>query len=451
MNTTYKINLNLKIFIVFFIYTIILITHNSIFAKTTNENSISLYSNNLLLMDGENKNVLFEKNGYKKIYPASTTKILTALLAIENLDLDKTIVVSKNAVYSTPLGSSVIYLQEGEVISLKNVLYGLLLKSGNDAANVLAENVSGNIDDFVKLMNEKLKEIGCDNTHFTNAHGFHDENHYSTAYDMAKLMQYAMQNETFKEIIQTKYIEIDATNKTPIRKYYNTTKMFFEDYPSMYYEYLLGGKTGYTEEARGTFVGYAKKDDKLVIVSVFDGSQNVSRNEARFLDAKTAFEYSFDNFNEEKILNKDDYTFKIKDENTKKEYTIGLSEDIYALIKNDENLSEAINNITYSLNIDFNKLSNSSIKNNDLVGNVSITISGNSINTSNIYNLSFISKTDYFPMNYYLNKYILIVPLILLTLLFLMLVIILLKGNKKNSSLNYYDSKSKKGRNAFRR
>jgi D-alanyl-D-alanine carboxypeptidase (penicillin-binding protein 5/6) len=406
-------------------------------------------------MDAENKNVLYEKSGYKKLYPASTTKILTAILALENLDLNKTIVVSKNAIYSTPIGSSVIYLKEGEVISLRNVLYGLLVKSGNDAANVLAENVSGNVDGFVKLMNEKLKEIGCNNTHFTNPHGFHDENHYSTAYDMAILMQYAMQNETFKKIVETKYIEIDATNKTPTRKYYNTAKMFFDGYKNMYYEYLLGGKTGYTEEARGTFVGYAKKDDRLVIVSVFDGSQSVLvnkvKNEARFLDAKATFEYSFDNFNKEKILNKDDYTFKIRDENIKKEYTIGLSEDIYALIKNDENISEIINNITYSLNIDFNKLSNQSLQNNDLVGNVSINISGNSINTSNIYNLSFISETDYFPIDYYINKYMLIVPLILLILIFLILFIILLKGNNKNSSLNYYDSKSRKKRNSFRK
>lgn len=267
--------------IIFFIIICFELFNSTINAEnvTTKENELQshLYCNNDIIMDLESGNIIFEKNAHTKVYPASTTKVLTAILAIENLNIDDTVVVSKNAVYSTPIGSSIMYLKPEEVISIKNLLYGLLLQSGNDAANALAEVVSGNIPDFINLMNSKLEEIGCKDTHFTNAHGFHDNDHYTTVFDMAKLFRYAVQNETFKEIIATKEITIPKTNKTEERTYKNTNKMFNPKYTDMYYEYVIGGKTGYTEKARGTFVGYGKKDDKTVIVCAFDGSQNIFR------------------------------------------------------------------------------------------------------------------------------------------------------------------------------
>lgn len=416
--------------------------------NTKNTSELTLYSNNSLIMDAESGNILFEKNGFSKVYPASTTKILTALLAIENLDLNKTIVVSKTAISETPNGSSVIYLQPGEIITLKDVLYGLLLKSGNDAANVLAENVSGNIDKFVVLMNDKLKEIGCTNTHFSNAHGFHDANHYTTAYDMAILMRYAMQNPTFKEVLETKTYEIAPTNKTNyIRKYESTNKMFFEKYTNMYYQYSLGGKTGYTEEARGTFVGFAKKDDKLLITSVFNGSQNISKNEARFLDSITLLNFSFKNYDKEKILDKNNFSFEILDKNTDKKFTIGILDDIYVVNKNNK-----FNYNTYDLNIDFDKLNKSSTNIGDVIGEIPIRIEGNSIKTNDTYKLVLISSNDYIynDFNFLIEKYFLIIPIILLFILIIILFTILLKKDKnytnenkrnKNYKENYDDIK----------
>ena len=236
-------------------------------------------------MDAETGNVLFEKNGYSKIYPASTTKVLTAILVLENLPLDEKVVASQRAINSVPIGSSVMGIKQGEIFSVENLLYGLILPSGNDAAIVLAEAVSGNVDDFVVLMNSKANEIGCLNTHFSNPHGFYDESHYSTPYDMALILKYAMKYDEFRKIAQTKSWELPITNKTDTTRILkNNNRLLDEDY-SIFYPYALGGKTGYTIESRGTYIGYAKKDDKLLIVGNFDGSQNINGKNARFLDS----------------------------------------------------------------------------------------------------------------------------------------------------------------------
>lgn len=421
-----KTNFKKKIFNIMFIFIFLtfFITLNNVLATSTTVTfDTPLYCNNDIIMDLESGNILFEKNAYEKVYPASTTKILTALLAIENLNLTDTVVASKNAVYSTPVGSSVIYLKAGEIMSVENLLYGLLIHSGNDAANVLAEAVSGDIPNFIELMNSKLEEIGCTNTHFTNAHGFHDDKHYTTVYDMAKLFRYALENETFKKIVSTKEITIPETNKTEERTYKNTNKMFNEKYKDMYYEYVVGGKTGYTEEARGTFVGFGTKDNKTVIVCAFDGSQNISGNEGRFLDSITLFEYAFNNFNRYKLIDKNNFTFEITDETYNKKYTVSIQNDTYALYNNDFNFAR------YNINLITNDLESFDI--NEKIGTIDITNKGNSLDVSNTYDLVLVSKTNYF--NFKLSsKWIKVILFIVLSI-FLILIISANKPMKKKS------------------
>ena len=411
-------------FILIFVFILSFFAHFT-YAKTKLSDE-DLYCTSDLVMDFESENILFKKNSKTKVYPASTTKILTAILAIEKLDLNKTITISKNAIDSTPYGSSVIYLKPQEVISTKDVLYGLLIKSGNDAANVLAEEVSGNIDDFVKLMNEKLKEIGCINTHFTNPHGFHDNEHYTTAYDMAKLMKYAMENDTFRKIVETKEYTISATNLTAERIYQNTNKMFNESYPKMYYEYVLGGKTGYTDEARGTFIGYGKKDDKLVIVAAFNGSQNISGQEGRFLDSITLFEYAFNNFNRYKIFDKDDYIFSIKDDNTNTEYTFSLDKDLYGLYNNDKFYTR------YQINITNFNLEN--IYLNDKIGTLSMSAKGESLDIEDkLYNLILTSKHTYIDYKDF-KIFIYYILIFILSIIWLRLLVRIIKPRKKKKA-----------------
>ncbi len=431
-----------KIVLTLFFLLLMCISFNYCFGEILDEDE--LYCNSDLIMDVESGNVLYEKNGYKKVYPASTTKILTAVLALENLDLNESVVASAHAVYSTPIGSSVIYLQPQEVMSVKNLLYGLLIKSGNDVGNVLAEAVSGDIDSFVELMNEKLKELGCNDTHFTNAHGFHDDNHYTTVYDMAKLMRYAMKNDTFREIVETREYTIPATNKSDERVMVNTNKMFNKEYTKMYYEYILGGKTGYTEEARGTFIGYGTKDDKTVIVCAFDGSQNIRNGlEGRFLDSKTLFEYAFENFNKYKIFDKNNLVYKVKDENTSKEFTLLLDSDKYALYAGGDY------HTNYSINLLDTNLNDK--KQNDKVASITLSAKGSAIDITNDYDLILASEKKYFNTNN-IFKYIEYILVILLFIILIREIIKLIKIRKKNKkSYNNYASPSTKRINNVRK
>lgn len=224
---------------------------------------------------------------------------------------------------------------------------------GNDAANVLAEAVSTNIADFVKLMNKKSKEIGCANTNFTNAHGYHDSNHYSTARDMTKLLNYCIKNDTFVQISSTKKYTIPATNKTTwARQLQNSNRLMSTKKESVYgryYKYCVCGKTGYTEEAGRCLVSYGIKDNKHVLIGVFNSKEDANKEDAKFTDTINLFEYSFNNFEKLKIIDKDLYTFDYLNEKNHVIYTLGIKNNISALMNSGIN---EIKEITYNVDID---------------------------------------------------------------------------------------------------
>ena len=403
-NKLIKITLSILIFLFF------ILSCNTCFANTNKKDNLTLYCNSTLLMDAKSGNVLFEKNGYSKIYPASTTKILTTILVLDNLSLDENVTVSQKVVDSIPSGSSVMGVKSGEIFSVENLLYGLLLPSGNDGALVLAEAVSGNVDDFVNLMNKKSQEIGCLNTHFTNPHGFFDENHYTTAYDMSLILRYAMNYDEFRKISETKTWELPISNKTDhVRTLKNTNRLLDENY-SVFYEYALGGKTGYTIESRGTYIGYAKKDEKLIITACFDGSQNINGKNARFLDSISLSDFAFKNFNNEKIINKDNFKFIILDENIYKKYEVCLNDDIYSLTKNNDYII-----ITPNLNI--------ISTNNNLNAKIDLKITGNNIAINNSYDTEIKELTTYASYNNVFN----LIPYIVLVLLSFIFIVLILK------------------------
>lgn len=394
----------LKIFFILSFIFIYFFTCSITNAATKDENLPMLYCNNNILMDAETGNVLFEKNGYSKIYPASTTKVLTAILVLENLSLEEKVVASQKAINSVPIGSSVMGIKQGEIFSVENLLYGLILPSGNDAAIVLAEAVSGNVDNFVTLMNSKASEIGCLNTHFSNPHGFYDEYHYSTPYDMALILKYAMKYDEFRKIAQTKSWELPITNKTDTTRILKNNNRLLDKNYSIFYPYALGGKTGYTIESRGTYIGYAKKDDKLLIVGNFDGSQNINGKNARFLDAISLCDYGFLNYDKEKIVSKDLFNFIFIDENNNTRSKISLKNDIYSLTKKN-------NYITIIPSLDISNVDN--IK-------ISLEIHGNNIDIQNNYETkssisTYISIHNIFKIYFpYLALFILIIILYIL-------------------------------------
>ena len=163
--------------------------------------NINTYCEACILMNADNGKILYSKNADEKMYPASTTKVMTAILALENCNLTDIVTVSHDAIFNVPYGYSIANLQEGEEISINALLHVLLIPSANDAAFVLAEHIAGSVDAFSDMMNEKAKEIGCKNTHFVNPNGIHSEDHYSIAYDLALIGQYAMRDEVFRKIV----------------------------------------------------------------------------------------------------------------------------------------------------------------------------------------------------------------------------------------------------------
>ena len=297
----------------------------SVFAENSAEPKI--YSEAALLIDSNSGKVLYAKNENEKKYPASTTKILTAILSIENCKLDDVVTVDYDSIMEIPSGYSVAALQVGEQITVKQLLQVLLVHSANDAANVLAKHVGGSLESFASIMNSKLSEIGCEHTHFTNAYGRHDANHYTTAADMAKLMNYCMKNETFREIAGSKNCIIPATNKYEQRVFSNTNEMLVKDTREVasnyYYPYAIAGKTGYTSEAKNCLVSVALKDDLQLTCVVLGGLKTDNGLSARFVDTKTLFEYGYDNYTLRKIKEKGSIAKSIEIANATKD-TKGL-------------------------------------------------------------------------------------------------------------------------------
>ncbi len=259
---------------------------------------VDVQSGAAIVMEQETGTVLYEKNADKKCYPASITKIMTALLALENCDLDEKITFSEEAVYKNEGDTSHISREVGEKMTLESALYGMMLESANECAWAIGEHVAGgSMDDFVGMMNAKAKELGCTGTHFANPNGLPDADHYVTAHDMALIARAAYQIPKFQEICGTRAYTIPADNKKP-EYYCNNTHGMISNHrgSSNLYDYAVGGKTGYTDEAGNTLVTYAKKDGMTLLCVVLDSS-----NPAHYEDTERLFEYCFSNFTTMKV------------------------------------------------------------------------------------------------------------------------------------------------------
>ena len=252
-----------------------------------------LVANAAIVMDAASGQVLYEKNSEEKKYPASITKILTVLIALEhNVDFNATVTMSENAIWGVERDSTLIGLDVGEQVTVKDLVYATMVKSANECAYALAEYVAGDIESFAKLMNERAAEIGCKNTHFVTPNGLHDEDHYTTAYDMALITKEALKNETFREIAGTLNYTVPATNLTEeTRPLWNGNKMINPAEP-YYYEYCEGGKTGYTMKANNTLMTFAKKDglELICVIMDCDGAKYA------YSDSKALYNYCFNNY-----------------------------------------------------------------------------------------------------------------------------------------------------------
>lgn len=275
----------------------ILILSSNVFA-------VEINSPRAILIDIDTGRVLFQKNAYEACYPASTTKVLTAILVLENCNLDEMVTASATAVNSVYANGTTASIQPGEELSVRDLLSTMLIHSANDAAYVLAEHVGGSIESFVSMMNARAKELGAKSTFFVNPNGLPSTSHKCSAYDMALFARFAMQNfPVFREIVSTvnyslpiteKYTELymnEYPDAKSVVRYLNTTTnhLINPNRTAYYYEYATGIKTGYTDAAANCIVASAKKDGVELIVVIFGASGWTNlRN-----DAVNLFEYGF--------------------------------------------------------------------------------------------------------------------------------------------------------------
>ena len=241
-----------------------------------------------ILMDGRTGKVLYEKHAYEKAYPASLTKMLTAIVVVENCSLTDIVTYSDASQEGLPQGYIVSNLTDGEQLTVEQMLNLLLISSYNDIANVLAIHVSGSIEAFTELMNQKAEEIGCKNSHFTNTNGMHEENHYTTAYDMALISREAMKHESLRDIVAKIYYTLGSTNKYSgtDRIYETTNGLLLSGNETGYYEYARGIKTGFTTPAGSCLASYAVKNNMELYAVVL----KCTTAEERYVSLKSMYE-----------------------------------------------------------------------------------------------------------------------------------------------------------------
>lgn len=303
-----------------------------------------------ILMDANTGIILYAKNIHEKLYPASTTKILTSLLAMENGNLDDMVSFSHEAVFSVPLGGSNMGMDEGEAITLEEALYGILVASANEVSNAVAEYVSGSISDFTDLMNERAAQLGCTDSHFINANGLFDENHYTSAYDLALISRAFFQNEMLCKISNTPRYHFEPSETQPDDFYKkNKHQLITGELP---YEGVIGGKTGYTDQSRQTLVTCAEQNGMKLICVVF---KEESPNQ--FTDTIELFNYGFQNF---QILNVSENEQKFNIENVNffqadndifgnSKPILSIDTDSYVIVPNMADFSDLDSTIDYDI------------------------------------------------------------------------------------------------------
>lgn len=250
-----------------------------------------------ILMDVSSGLVLYEKNSHKTHYPASITKIMTTLLAIENCSMGEIVTFSHDSVYGIEPGSSHIGINEGEKLTIEQSLYAIMLASANEVSWGVGEHISGTLSAFASAMTERAKALGCKNTNFVNANGLHDDKHYTTAYDMALIAREAIKYNTFRKIISTRSYAIPPTNKHKKPNAFSNHHQMLcgNKYPQYKYEYCIGGKTGYTTKAGSTLVTFAEKNG-IELVCVVMRANGPASTENEYTDSTSLFDWAFKNF-----------------------------------------------------------------------------------------------------------------------------------------------------------
>ncbi len=366
-------------------------------SKTQTESQIDLslpapHAEAVYLADMKSDKVLYERNADEKLYPASTTKIMTAILVLENADLTQTITAQTEAISPITNQHSHMGILIGEELTVEQLLYGMLVYSANDAANVLAVHLGGSIEGFAQMMNDKAKELGANDTHFVNPHGFHDDNHYTTAHDLALMAKYAMQNEKFREIVKTDMYIIEPTNKyKEIRYLSNTNHLVSKRRQANYfYSKAIGIKTGFTDEAGSCLVAAAVDGDTELLSVVMKCKNSSELNGAySFSESEDLLEYGFENFKYITIAGSNDIVKDSKVYEAKNNVRVALvpQNDVSALLPVNIDIEKEIEPI-FALNEDIS----APILTGDVLGSVSYEYQGQIVGTANLIAANDVEK-----------------------------------------------------------
>lgn len=363
-----KLNIRNFIFLFFLVITLSFSNFSYIYASDDEPN---LNSKAAFLIDNKTNKVLYSKNPDEKMFPASTTKIVTAILVLENCKLNDIVTATAEGLASIPEGYVTANISVDEQLTVEQLLELLLIHSANDAANVLAIHVGGTIANFVNMMNNKVYELNLSNTHFTNTYGLQDNNHYTTAHDLANIMQYCLKNSDFRRIAGSSSCSISETNKSGSR-FFSSTNELLVPTSSYYYKYVTSGKTGFTTEAGECLVSSAYNNN-LELVCVVLGGSVVDNVSTRFSESKILYEYGFNNFSFKNIANPGDLITQINVANgsySTANLDLAFTDSINVLVNNNDLNTSYIPTINLNTNI------SAPIFQGDILGTVTYNIDG---------------------------------------------------------------------------
>ncbi len=289
-----------KIFVLLTVLFLLFFVSGQADAKSWPKRPNNISAQGAVVIDAKSGMVLYGKNMDQKRYPASITKVMTALLALENSTMSEVVTYKSKAVLNLESGASNIGTKVGEKLTMEQSLYAMLIHSANEICNGVAMHLNGSVRAFADQMNKRAKELGCKNTHFTNPNGLMNEKHYTTPYDMALIMREAMKNDEFRIIAGTRLYEIPRTNKTKKpRSLISHHHMIFPiTYPQYGYDYAVAGKTGYTSVSEATVVTTAKKGDMELICVVMKTKSALQGEPNIFTDSIKLFNYCFEKFSQ---------------------------------------------------------------------------------------------------------------------------------------------------------
>ena len=402
-----------------------------------------------ILVNCLNGEVMFEQNSDKQIYPASTTKIMTALLTLEAIDrgeinLNSAFLITPDMLEDLPADGSSMQLKEGEAMTVQYLLEGLMVESGNDAAQALAVIVCGDVPTFVERMNNKAEELGLSGTHYMNVHGLHDEEHYTTAADLCTLSREAMKNKTFRSIVAMSQANIPATDKVGARTLINTNGLLSTlKYPNYFYQYATGIKTGHTSQAGYCLVSSAQKGDLEVIGVVM----NCKTEDDRHYDSKNLLAYAIDNYKAVTAITQGDMVgeIKVRFGSGTDHTTLSTNSNIIVTVPEDANSEDL------KIETSLPEYMAAPVNEGDKIGTVNVVLNGEVVGSGDLiadfsvkrHPLGFLMQFFSYIWSFWFVK-ILIVILAAALVIFIIYMIINIRRNIKLAEMRRRSSRSKR-------